>query len=106
MPESFTGQWIKLFNGLDLTVLTMLGVIAFALERARKVSDTQTIIVLLIAGAVWGVIDALRTWGPEQPLGLFVAFVAKGILMNSGGAYLLSQGIHAALRKTMVDKEG
>ncbi len=98
------GQWIELFKGLDIAVLVMLAVIAFALERAKRITDAQTVLVLLCGGGGWGIMDALRTYGDGTPIPVFVGFVAKGVLMNAGGAYLIAQGVQAALQKLgMVD---
>ena len=99
MEGLIPGQWLELFKGLDLAALVMLSVIAFALERATKISDAQTILLLLVGGALWGGIDGLRTYGSDQPLTLFIAFVAKGVLMNAGGAYLIAQGVSVGLQK-------
>ncbi len=92
-------QWQELFKGLDIGVLVMLAVIAFALERAQRITDAQTVTILLCAGALWGGVDALRTYGAGTPFPVFAGFIFKGVLMNAGGAYLVAQGVNSALQK-------
>lgn len=92
-------QWIELFKGLDLAALAMLSVIAFALEKSERISVQQTVLVLLVGGALFGLVQGFATYGAETPIGVLIGFIAKGVLMNSGGAYLIAIGVRAALEK-------
>lgn len=91
--------WMELFKGLDLSVLAMLSVIAFALKSAKYVTDAQRVLILLVLGSVWGIASCFITYGADTPLRSMVPFVFKGILMNSGGGYLISFMVRVGLAK-------
>jgi hypothetical protein len=88
-----------LFTGLNIAVLVMMSAIAFALKGAGTISDATRVLALLGMGACWGVANTFMISVPETPVRSMVALVIQAILMNAGGAYLLSFGARVAMEK-------
>lgn len=101
MDSVIPTQWIELFKGLDIAVLVMLSTIAFALQQAKTVTDAQRVLLLLSGGALWGTASAFGTYGADTPTRVLVGFILKGVLMNAGGAYIVS-----ALARVVLEKAG
>ena len=82
------GEWAVIFKGTDIAVMVMIGVVAYVLTRAAAVSDNLSMLIPLGLGAVWGAIDA--TQAGYAPM----AMIAKGVLMNGGGACVVGRLLH------------
>lgn len=54
-------EWAGLFSSTDLVVMTGIGIITFFLDRAETIKNRTTLLVPLIAGGVWGLVDVLGT---------------------------------------------
>lgn len=82
------GEWVQIFRGLDLAVMLAIGVISYILTRAASISENTALLVPLGLGAAWGVLEAYQAgYAP-------VSIVAKGMLLNGGGASIVGRLLH------------
>lgn len=88
-----SGEWIKIFTGLDIGVMMAIAVVAWVCKRAASIKESWALAIPLLLGAVWGGFEALQNgYAP-------VAFVFKGALMNGAGATVAGRLMDAALTR-------
>lgn len=82
------GTWVEIFKGIDIAVMVAIGVVSYVLTRAVSVSENWALLIPLALGASWGVLEAYQAgYAP-------VSIVAKGMLMNGGGASIMGRLLH------------
>lgn len=82
------GTWVEIFKGVDIAAMVAIGVISYVLTRATSVSENLSLLIPLALGAAWGVLEATQAgYAP-------VSIIAKGVLMNGGGASIVGRLLH------------
>lgn len=91
-PSFLPTEWLKFFQGVDVTVMVAIGIIAFMLEYSQRVPDGIAVMVPAVLGGLWGLAEAFgEGYGT-------LAHVLKGVLVNCGAASILGRGVNVALR--------
>lgn len=96
------GEWVQIFKGVDIAAMIAIGVVSYVLTRAVSVSENIALLVPLGLGAAYGVLEATQAgYAPA-------AIIAKGVLMNGGGASIVGRLLHTTgvLDKLWPAKEG
>lgn len=91
--EALPAEWVQIFGGLDVGVMVSIGIIAFILQRSKSVSESVALLVPLVMGALYGMIDAL------DKQYAFGVHVIKGALLTGGGATVMARVVGLTLKK-------
>lgn len=97
LPD-FSGQWVKLFTGLDMGVMGGIGIVAWLCKRSKRVPDDLELFIPFMLGLGWGIVEALSRDAFQGSTAYGVSVVVKGALLNGAGAAVLSLLIERGLR--------
>ena len=97
MEGLIPGEWVKLFEGVDIPLMFAIGVVAFVLERSQRVGEGITVFVPLALGAIVGLVTGLER--QSQDGASIMTHILKGVILNGAGASVMARAANFALAK-------
>ena len=95
MTDLLPGEWLKIFQGTDISVMISIGAIAGTL-RYRLPSlftEGRVVVIVMVIGAAWGLAEAV-----QEGYGT-VAHVLKGAILNVAAAEIITPPVGFVLRR-------
>jgi hypothetical protein len=91
-------EMMKYFEGVDLSVMASIAVIAAICHRIPQLGNVWAILIAFALGAAWGIVEA---FGADA---VPVTVIVRGAFMNSAGAVVAAKLADIALVKAGLAK--